>query len=121
MDRTKTKTLVQYAAKNVGTLQAYRAMTFVVAWAIVQESLGHPPTLEDYAEWWGETLRTAFREQERFRKAFPGETTPQRLVDQLAANGTRVYKLGVSAAARLDMPLPERKQSSVIRGRVQPS
>lgn len=121
MGRTKTKTLLQYAAGNVGKLQAYRAVAFVVCWAIAQEALRHPPTLEEYAEWWGETLRTAFREQERFRNAFPGETNPQRLVDELGEKGTRLYKLGVSAAAKLDFPLPQRSKEAAVRGRVAPS
>jgi hypothetical protein len=122
VSRTKTKTLLHQAAENVGKLQAYRAVAFVVCWAIVEERLRHPPTLEEYAEWWGESLRTVFREQERFRRAFPGETTPQRLVDNLAANGTPLYKVGVSAAARIDFALAQRKQARAAAGRnVQPS
>jgi hypothetical protein len=109
----KTKTLVQHASENVGKLQAYRAVTFVVCWAITQEGLRHPPTLEEYAEWWGETLRTAFREQERFRKAFPGERTPQRLVDVYSAQGTNLYRLGVTGAAKLDFsPAKTRAQAA---------
>jgi len=106
----KINSLVKYAASNVGALQAYRAVAYVVCWAIVEERLRRPPTLEEYAEWWGESLRTVFREQERFRKAFPGETSPERLVDHLRQNGTHLYKLGVGAAANLDFTLaPERK------------
>ena len=43
-----------------------------------------------------------FREQARFREAFPGETTPQRLVDLLKAEeGATWFKRGVSASTRI--------------------
>jgi hypothetical protein len=43
-----------------------------------------------------------FREQARFREAFPGETTPQRLVDVLKAEEGRAwFKRGVSACSKL--------------------
>ena len=114
MSPVKTKTLVKYAAAHVGALQAYRTVAYVVCWAIAEERLGHPPTLEEYAEWWGESLRTVFREQERFRNAFPGETTPQRLVNHLKANGTHIYKLGVGAAPRprFTLPVPRRGRAA---------
>ena len=42
-----------------------------------------------------------FREQARFREAFPGEATPQRLVDLLKQEeGETWFKRGVSSCAR---------------------
>jgi len=64
--------------------------------------LGHPPPLEEYADWWRESRSTVFRLQARFREAFPGETTPQRLVDAMKQQkGPTWFKLGVSRCARL--------------------
>jgi len=106
MARTKTKTLFEYAALQVGRRQAIRAVAFIVCWATAERALKRPPTLEEYADWWGESVRTVFRQQELFRKAFPGETTPQRLVDHLNQNGSAWYKLGVASAAPLEFTLP---------------
>ena len=71
-------------------------------WAIAEEALGHPPTLDDYADWWHESRSTVFREQARFREAFPSETTPQRIADELKRQeGDTWFKRGVSGCARL--------------------
>jgi hypothetical protein len=99
--RRKRPTLQQLAAKNVGQIAGAKVVAFIVQWAIAQEALGHPLTLEEYADWWHASRSTVFREQARFREAFPGETTPQRLVDVLGAEeGAKWFKRGVSACAR---------------------
>jgi hypothetical protein len=38
-------------------------------------------TLQEYADWWKVSQPTSFREQKLFREAFPGESTPDRLLD----------------------------------------
>jgi hypothetical protein len=94
-------TLQQLAAERVGQIAGAKVVAFIVQWAIAQEALGHPLTLEEYADWWHASRSTVFREQARFREAFPGETTPQRLVDLLGAEeGAMWFKRGVSACAR---------------------
>ena len=51
-----------------------------------------------------ESRSTVFREQARFREAFPGESTPQRLVDVLKAReGQTWFKRGVSACSRISL------------------
>jgi hypothetical protein len=62
--------------------------------------LGYPPTIEEYADWWGTSRSTAFREQARFRDAFPDETTPERVVQLLFAQDEKWYRSGVTRAAR---------------------
>ncbi len=95
-------TLQQLAAARVGQVKGAKVVAFVVMWAIAEEALGHPPTLEEYAEWWRESRSTVFREQARFREAFPGETTPQSLVDVLQEHeGATWFKRGVTGCARL--------------------
>jgi hypothetical protein len=95
-------TLQHAAGRNVGQVKAAKVVAFIVQWAIAEEALGHPPTLDEYAEWWCESRSTVFRLQARFREAFPGETTPQRLVDMLKQEeGAEWFKRGVSGCARL--------------------
>lgn len=102
MGQKNRVTLQHLAAKRVGQIKGGKVVAFIVMWAIAEEALGHPPTLEEYAEWWRESRSTVFREQARFREAFPGETTPQRLVDLLKAQeGETWFKRGVTGCARL--------------------
>ena len=49
-----------------GTMR--RAVTFAGAWAICAEALGRPPGIEEYAAWWAQPYRTAYREQAAFRE-----------------------------------------------------
>ncbi len=91
----------QLAAVNVGQIAGAKVVAFIVQWGIAREALGHSLTLEDYADWWHASRSTVFREQARFRDAFPGETTPQRLVDLLKQEeGETWFKRGVSGCAR---------------------
>ena len=91
----------QLAAARVGQIAGAKVVAFIVQWAIAGEALGHPLTLEEYGDWWHASRSTVFREQARFREAFPDETTPQRLVDLLRQEeGETWFKRGVSSCAR---------------------
>jgi hypothetical protein len=77
--------LLVVAQQRVGLRRAFRALTFMAAWdharrALRRESL----TLSEYAEWWRESEATAYRHQALFREAFPGEKTPDHLLDLAA-------------------------------------
>src|SRR3954469_20144773 len=99
--RLKTPTLQQLAARRVGQVKGAKVVAFVICWAIAEEALGHRPTLDEYADWWNESRATVFREQARFREAFPGETTPQNIVDALKAQqGDTWFKRGIRAGAK---------------------
>ena len=99
--RRERPTLQQLAAANVGQIAGAKVVAFIVQWGIACEALGHSLALEDYADWWHASRSTVFREQARFREAFPGETTPQRLVDLLKQEeGETWFKRGVSGCAR---------------------
>jgi hypothetical protein len=100
--RRKPKTLQQLAASHVGQVRGAKVVAFIVMWGIAEEALGHSPTLEEYADWWHESRSTVFREQARFREAFPSETTPQRIVSCLKQQeGATWFKRGVTGCARL--------------------
>lgn len=99
--RSKRPTLQQLAARNVGQIAGAKVVAFIVQWAIAEEALSHPLTLEEYGDWWHASRSTVFREQARFREAFPSEVTPQRLVDLLRKEeGATWFKRGVSACTR---------------------
>jgi hypothetical protein len=74
--------LLSVAAARVGTLRAYRVVAFMVEWHMARAALDRDElTVEEFAEWWRVHVRTAYRDQARFREAFPEETTPDRLLD----------------------------------------
>lgn len=70
------RTWLEVAVANAGMRTGVRAMTWAYEWAVTRESLGHDPSVEEVAEWWALTRRTAFREQAAFREAFPTLESP---------------------------------------------
>jgi hypothetical protein len=57
-----------------------RALQFVTAWGLATAELGQEPqSIEEFAETLKMSRRTAFRNQEAFRQAYPTEDTPGRL------------------------------------------
>lgn len=79
--------LMEYLRRRVGFRRSIQVLAFMVAWDTARRALHgrEPMTLQEYADWWKVSRPTAFREQARFREAFPGETTPDRLLDLAAA------------------------------------
>ena len=70
-------------AARVGLRKTLKALTFIASWGIVYEALGRAPeSIEEYAEWWRESRAKAFRDQQLFREALPGEDTPTRIYEQ---------------------------------------
>lgn len=57
-----------------------RALQFVMAWGLATATLGREPeSIEEFAETMDISRRTAFRNQEAFRQAYPTEVTPGRI------------------------------------------
>ncbi len=66
---------------RVGILGARSALLWAIVWNVARQSLGHEPTVEEVAEWWKSSVRTAYREQARFREAFPELDSPAAIFD----------------------------------------
>jgi hypothetical protein len=76
------ESLMAIATRNAGPRRAIQALTFIAAWDTARRGLvKRPLTLAEYGEWWRLSESTMYREQARFREAFPGESTPDRLLD----------------------------------------
>lgn len=78
-------TLFDVARHNAGLRGAMKALTYMLCWGMVRDDLGRDPTIEEYSEWWKESVRTAYRHQAEFRRAFPNEENPSRLLDIASA------------------------------------
>ncbi len=75
--------LLTVAARNVGLTKAFKVLGYMAAWDVAQKALGPDMGIEAYVEWWKEPRATAYRHQVLFREAFPGETTPARLLAEV--------------------------------------
>lgn len=101
MGRRKPKTLLEIAVARGGLINGPRAISMIVGWLVAEEMLGHPPDLDEYADWWKMSRATAFREQAAFRKCFPQETTPQRIADLIKAQQAEWKRGGVKRLGSL--------------------
>ncbi len=69
-------TWIEVAVKNAGMRKGTTGLVWAFEWAVVRETLGREPSVEEVAETWGLNRRKAFREQAAFREAFPMLETP---------------------------------------------
>lgn len=99
----KPPTLLEVAVRREGPLRGARVLSFMVAWDVVRQELDHAPTIEEYAEWWKLSIRTAYREQASFRKCFPTESDPTRLMD--AARASWDERKGVRGLGSVALPV----------------
>lgn len=109
--RKQPMTWLELAVRTAGFRAAVTATGWAYCWAVTREALGHEPTVEEVADWWNMSRRTAFREQATFRKAFPMLETPARLyatdearaaVARHAAFGTKVERWANERRAKRD-------------------
>lgn len=95
--------LLSVAQSRVGAVRAYKVIAFMVEWQMARTALGRDSlTVAEFRDWWKLSERTAYREQQRFRTAFPDETTPDRLLDLALASWDE--RSGVAGLAGLSIP-----------------
>jgi hypothetical protein len=77
----KGQTLNAYLAKTLGVRRALTCETFMMVWGWFEIAEGREPAnIEELAEAMGRSPKTLYRWQQDFRRAFPGESTPSRLM-----------------------------------------
>lgn len=82
MVKRKPTTWLEVAIANGGLRSGIRAMTWAMQWGVTRERLGvDEPTVEQVAECWYSSRRTAFRDQTHYRKSFPTHDTPAVIYD----------------------------------------
>ncbi len=86
MKKERPITLIELCVDRAGFRRGAKVMAFVVAWGRVRDDLGHTPTVEQYAAWWKQPIRSAYEEQEKFRVAFPELSTPDPLLDAMRSS-----------------------------------
>lgn len=76
MPRRKPRTWAELIAARIGLRRGARAIAFAITWAVTESDWGRAPTIEEYAEEWGCSRATAFRDLALFREALPEFDTP---------------------------------------------
>lgn len=74
-------TWIEVAVSNAGVVKGATAITWAWCWGITREVLKHDPSVEEVAEWWNTSIRTAYRNHAAFKKAFPMLDSPAPYVD----------------------------------------
>lgn len=101
------RTWIELGIRNAGMRTALRAANWAYCWAVVRESLGREPTVEEVAEWWNASRRSAFRDQAAFREAYPTLESPAPIYDSPDARA-RIAR-HAARADRVDKWIEERK------------
>lgn len=96
----RTPTWIEVAVANGGFRKAIKALSWAHSWIYVEVALGREPSVDEVAEWWNESRRTAFREQAAFRECFPTLANPAPLY---AGKGQReAVEQSVARLAKLE-------------------
>jgi hypothetical protein len=98
-------TVADACIAKLGILRGSRCAAFITSWAIASQSLGRPITLEEYAEWWKESMATAYRHQRAFRIVFPHLSTPQPIADAAQQRAAGWQARGVDGLGQLPASL----------------
>lgn len=78
---SRPPTWIQVAVTNAGVVKGATAITWAWCWGITREILKRDPSVEDVAEYWNMSIRTAYRDHAAFKKAFPMIDSPAPYVD----------------------------------------
>ena len=103
-------TWLEVAVHHGGFRKGAKALLWANSWIFVREALGRDPSVDEVAEWWNESRRTAFREQAAFRECFPMLDTPEALY----ADPERRAKIAEAAQALNEL-------DAVIRNKRRPN
>ena len=80
-ESSRQPTWIEVAVSNAGVVKGATAITWAWCWGITREVLKHEPSVEEIAEWWNISIRTAYRDHAAFKKAFPMLDSPTPYVD----------------------------------------
>lgn len=112
MATQRKTTWLEVAVRNGGFRQAIKALQWAYCWIHVQVALGRDPSVDEVAEWWNESRRTAFREQAAFRACFPTLESPAQIyADPKVLEAVRTT---VEALNKLDAAKRSRKAAKDI-------
>ncbi len=84
-------------AQVKATVKGAHAVSFLWTWAYTMRKLGRPPTRAERAAEWKQSEREVYRDLALFRKAFPGEESPDRLAAWMNDQSDELVKRAADA------------------------
>lgn len=103
-----SRSLVVVLQQRIGARRGGAVLAFIIAWDTARRALGPDwpaeegltAEVEAYTKWWNQSVRTSWREVERFREALPAHRSPSQLLDELEDTrwNRRRGALGLGAA-----------------------
>jgi hypothetical protein len=71
MAKAEVRPLAVVVVEKVGWRQGLRALTFLAAWGLATDALGHSVTMKEYTEYWHQSLALSYKEREAFGAVWP--------------------------------------------------
>lgn len=106
MSSRRRQTFSEVGISNAGWATTLRAFRWGLWWALATAHLKREPvSVDEFAKEMGVNVRTAYREQAAFRRAFPHEETPGRMNRESGLQRkadrawTRLHDLGEASRA----------------------
>lgn len=112
-ERPKEATLIQYLVATVGVMRAAKVGGYIVWWGFYSDDLQKKspdsrPTFEGLAAFSNRSIRSVYREQALFRKAFPTQESPEliwRAIRDVVDKKSRQRATGDALAVSMDWAL----------------
>ena len=76
MGKQRRQTLASVTMQRAGMREGVKVMNVMMQWWLVHHEIGHAPTVEEYADWWGLSLAQAYRHRVLFRECWPEVSDP---------------------------------------------
>jgi hypothetical protein len=71
MTKANARPLAVVVVEKVGWRTGLRAVTYLAAWGLAADALGHPVSVKEYAEYWHQSLALSYKEREAFGSVWP--------------------------------------------------
>jgi hypothetical protein len=103
----EARPLAVVVVEKVGWRTGLRAVTYLAAWGLCADALGHSPSVKEYAEYWHQSLAMSYKEREGFGAVWPELIdTPEVLWDQIKRQVKSRSSKAVATADVLAVRLP---------------
>jgi len=71
MTKAIGRPLAVVVVEKVGWREGLRAVTFLAAWGLATDALGHPVSMKEYAAYWKQSEALTYRERVAFGTVWP--------------------------------------------------
>jgi len=107
MTKAIGRPLAVVVVEKVGWREGLRALTFLAAWGLATDSLGHPASMKEYAAHWNQSEALTYRERVAFGTVWPEYVeTPEVIWNQVKSQVKNRSSKAVAAADVLAVRLP---------------